>query len=174
MVGHYCLPSIAADGEKDKPAILCKSLITDLLKGKLGFKGCVVSDAMSMVGACAYSDSEQDFPCSLCKRAATWCFFFESTDLDNMVEAVECGDKVLVVVMAEAYWHDEATAKPYLPLKQTFELFGCPTDILVNVKHKKTQSVMNDYAVVLVVCDFLLVISATFVNQNVAKICIRM
>lgn len=59
MVGHYCLPSIVADGEKDKPAILCKSLITDLLKGKLGFKGCVVSDAMSMVGACAYTGPEQ-------------------------------------------------------------------------------------------------------------------
>lgn len=63
------------------------------------------------------------------------------------------GDKVLVVVMAEPYWHDEATAEPYLPLKQTFEAFGCPTDILVNVRHKKIQSVMDDYAVVLVVCD---------------------
>ena len=173
MVGHYCLPSIAADGEKDKPAILCKSLITDLLKGEIGFKGCVVSDAMSKVGACAYTDPEQ-LAVQFVQTGGDMVLFPESTDLDNMVEAVECGDMVLVVVMAEAYWHDEATAKPYLPLKQTFELFGCPTDILVNVKHKKIQSVMNDYAVVLVVCDFLLVISATFVNQNDAKICIRM
>ena len=136
MVGHYCLPSIAADGEKDKPAILCKSLITDLLKGELGFKGCVVSDAMSMVGACAYTDPEQ-LAVQFVQTGGDVVFFPESTDLDNMVEAVECGDMVLVVVMAEPYWHDEAPAKPYLPLKQTFELFGCPTDILVNVKHKK-------------------------------------
>lgn len=219
MVGHYCLPSLAADDEKDKPAILCKSLMTDLLKGELGFRGCIVSDAMSMVGACAYTDPEK-LAVQFVQAGGDMVLFPESTDLDNLVAAVRCGDisrerlrdaflrimrlkvsaglfaddlivpdatpddlhavaqqiadksvtvvrnekgivpaklkrgdKVLVVVMAEPYWHDEATAEPYLPLKQTFEAFGCPTDILVNVRHKKIQSVMADYAVALVVCD---------------------
>ena len=55
MVGHIALPCYDEE-ENDPffgplPAVLSKSLISGLLKGTLGFDGCVVSDAMSMIGA---------------------------------------------------------------------------------------------------------------------------
>ena len=55
MCAHIALPNYA--NEKNEfgavPAVLSKPLITDLLKGELGFCGCVISDAMSMVGSAA-------------------------------------------------------------------------------------------------------------------------
>lgn len=54
MVAHIALP--AYDEKIDDrlgypPATLSYHLQTDLLKGELGFKGCIVSDALSMIGA---------------------------------------------------------------------------------------------------------------------------
>lgn len=55
MCAHIALPSYA--NEKNElgavPAVLSKPLMTDLLKGELGFDGCIISDAMSMVGSAA-------------------------------------------------------------------------------------------------------------------------
>ena len=55
MVGHIALPwcDPTCDENGHFPATLSKPIITDLLKGELGFKGCVVSDAMSMIGTAA-------------------------------------------------------------------------------------------------------------------------
>ncbi len=61
MSAHIGLPAYA--GEIDElgavPAILSKPLMTDLLKGELGFDGCVISDAMSMVGSVSRSGVEK-------------------------------------------------------------------------------------------------------------------
>jgi beta-N-acetylhexosaminidase len=55
MPGHFTLPSY--QGPKNEyldglhpPATLSKALLTDLLKGEMGFKGVIVSDAMMMGG----------------------------------------------------------------------------------------------------------------------------
>ncbi|MES1160949.1 MAG: glycoside hydrolase family 3 N-terminal domain-containing protein, partial [Bacteroidota bacterium] len=59
MPGHITLPSY----QKEKidgffpPATLSKELLTDLLKGQMGFRGVVVSDAMVMGGFRGYFDS---------------------------------------------------------------------------------------------------------------------
>lgn len=58
MVAHIALPVFQDDAEYDEvlgylPASLSSSLINGLLKGKLGFEGCVVSDAISMIGVSA-------------------------------------------------------------------------------------------------------------------------
>jgi len=58
MVGHIALPALQDETEYDPilgwlPATLSYSLQTKLLKERLGFTGCVVSDAMSMIGACS-------------------------------------------------------------------------------------------------------------------------
>lgn len=63
MVAHIALPAYQ-ENEYDeflgyKPATLSYNLITKLLKEKLEFKGCVVSDAMSMVGACSMVDPDK-------------------------------------------------------------------------------------------------------------------
>ncbi len=61
MCAHIALPSYA--NEKNElgavPAVLSKPLMTDLLKGELGFDGCIISDAMSMVGSAACVDLDE-------------------------------------------------------------------------------------------------------------------
>ncbi len=46
MVGHLAVPSLT--GGKNIPASVSRELITDLLKGEMGFKGLVISDALNM------------------------------------------------------------------------------------------------------------------------------
>lgn len=48
MVGHLCIPAIDNSGA---PASMSSKIITDLLKGELGFKGLVWTDALAMKGA---------------------------------------------------------------------------------------------------------------------------
>ena len=52
MVGHIALPW--CDPTYDEcgylPGTLSKPIMTDLLRGELGFDGCIISDAMSMIG----------------------------------------------------------------------------------------------------------------------------
>lgn len=45
MVGHLAVPSITGD---NVPASLSKTIITDLLKNEMGYKGLVVTDALNM------------------------------------------------------------------------------------------------------------------------------
>ena len=45
MIGHLAVPSITGD---DTPASLSRTIITDLLKEELGFKGLVITDALNM------------------------------------------------------------------------------------------------------------------------------
>lgn len=45
MVGHIALPKITGD---NTPASLSKTIITDLLKNEMGYKGLVVTDALNM------------------------------------------------------------------------------------------------------------------------------
>lgn len=51
MVGHLAVPSI--DSEM-KPAAVSKVVIMDLLRGDVGFKGLVMTDALNMGGASGY------------------------------------------------------------------------------------------------------------------------
>ncbi|GMQ26969.1 hypothetical protein Aoki45_36520 [Algoriphagus sp. oki45] len=46
MVGHLAVPALT--GGKEIPASISRELITDLLKGEMGFKGLVISDALNM------------------------------------------------------------------------------------------------------------------------------
>jgi beta-glucosidase-like glycosyl hydrolase len=46
MVGHLAVPALT--GEKEIAASISRELITDLLKGEMGFKGLVISDALNM------------------------------------------------------------------------------------------------------------------------------
>lgn len=46
MVGHLAAPALS--NGKNIPASISKEIITDLLKGEMGFKGIVVSDALNM------------------------------------------------------------------------------------------------------------------------------
>lgn len=58
MAGHASVPAIT--GNDDLPATLSRAILTDLLRGELGFEGVVVSDALDMAaigqGAAAIVD----------------------------------------------------------------------------------------------------------------------
>ena len=90
MAAHIALPSF--DGEKDeitgyKPSVLSHKLMTELLKEKLGFKGCIVSDAMSMIGACAMTDLKR-LPIEFINAGGDIILFPEDGDFDLLKAAV--------------------------------------------------------------------------------------
>lgn len=94
MIAHCALP--AFEKEVDPvlgcpPAILSRSIMTDLLKNELGFEGCVVSDAMSMVGACAYCPLDK-LAVNFLKAGGDMVLFNEKNDKQNILKAVESGE----------------------------------------------------------------------------------
>ena len=61
MVGHIAMPELEKMDEKThkyRPATASKLLMTDLLRGELGYKGLIVSDALGMNGFCSWADYE--------------------------------------------------------------------------------------------------------------------
>ncbi len=48
MAGHLAVPALT--GRRDLPATLAREIVTDLLRGELGFTGLAVSDALDMGG----------------------------------------------------------------------------------------------------------------------------
>lgn len=94
MVGHSCLP--AFDEERDpifgeKPAVLSRAVMTDLLKGKLNFKGCIVSDAMSMIGVAARLPLDR-MAIEFFKAGGDMYLFPSYEDYCYVLEAVKSGE----------------------------------------------------------------------------------
>lgn len=56
MAGHVTVPALDPD---DNPASLSKVLITDILRGELGYEGVVITDALNMSAISEYYSSEQ-------------------------------------------------------------------------------------------------------------------
>ncbi|MEE3315169.1 MAG: glycoside hydrolase family 3 protein [Treponema sp.] len=54
MSGHLSFPMVESDGT---PASLSKYMLTDLLRGELGYKGIIITDDMMMVGAIGFAGS---------------------------------------------------------------------------------------------------------------------
>ncbi len=52
MVGHLYVPAL--EEQQEVPATLSKSIVTDLLKNKLGFDGLIITDAMNMQAVTRY------------------------------------------------------------------------------------------------------------------------
>ncbi len=56
MIGHVSAPNMIGD---DTPASLSKLVVTDILRGEMGFDGVIVTDALNMGGVSNYYTSEQ-------------------------------------------------------------------------------------------------------------------
>ena len=80
MVGHIALPAYASEGEKFLPASLSKSLLTGLLRQKLGFNGLISTDATPMVGFTAAMPREKAIPTAIAAGADMILF---NKDLDE-------------------------------------------------------------------------------------------
>lgn len=63
MIGHIALPAWDGDAGGEEldapPAVLSRRIVTDLLRGKLGFEGVVISDAMGMGGTTSWGSREE-------------------------------------------------------------------------------------------------------------------
>lgn len=98
MIGHIMLPAYQEHfnpGMKDSdllPASLCKELTTDLLKGKLGFNGLVVTDASHMVGMTSAMPRRLVLPTAIAAGCDLFLFFNDpDEDLRWMQEGYENG-----------------------------------------------------------------------------------
>ena len=95
MVGHVSCPAFQTENEIDEygalPGTASYDLITGLLKGKLGFKGCVISDAMSMIGICARLNPEK-LGVTFIKAGGDLILFPEKGEYESLVEAVKSGE----------------------------------------------------------------------------------
>lgn len=81
MAGHIALPAYSKKlrpGTEDKdilPATLAPELITDLLKGQLGFNGLVVTDASHMIGMYAAMPRKDQVPQAIAAGCDLFLFF---------------------------------------------------------------------------------------------------
>lgn len=94
MVGHIALPSYdekVNDWVGFPPGILSHNLITKLLKGTLGFEGCVVSDALCMVGACSVVPQER-LPVEFILAGGDMLLFPTTEYVDSIRAAVKSGE----------------------------------------------------------------------------------
>lgn len=94
MVAHISLPSFQEE-EIDPffgpaPAVLSRELMTGLLKGELGFNGCIVSDAMSMIGSCSRCPSDE-LAARFVQAGGDIVLFPDLDDFGHLVAAVKSG-----------------------------------------------------------------------------------
>lgn len=156
MAGHIMQPAYTRHfnpGIKDEdimPATLSKELITDLLRGKLGFNGVVCTDAANMVGMCCMMEREKLVP--HCIQIGCDIFLFGRNveeDHEYLVEGVKNG------LLTEERL-DEAVTR-ILALKASLNLNDTDTftdenyaDVISCEDHLRRADVVADKAVTLV------------------------
>lgn len=96
MAGHIALPSyqkhFAPDSNEFTPATLSKEITTDLLRGKLGFNGVVVTDASHMVGMTGFAKRRDILPMAIMAGCDLFLFFNDpDEDTAWMLEALQDG-----------------------------------------------------------------------------------
>lgn len=90
MVGHITAPNITGS---DEPATMSEQMMTEILRGELGFSGVVVSDAMNM-GAITTAYSSAEAACGFLKAGGDLMVAPESFDeaYAGLLEAVQRGE----------------------------------------------------------------------------------
>ncbi len=94
MVAHIDLPWVGDEVDPvlgGKPATLSKKIITDLLKGELAYEGCVVSDAMSMVGTSVMCPPDK-LSVTFIKSGGDMLLFPLPKDFHYLVDAIQSGE----------------------------------------------------------------------------------
>ena len=156
MAGHIMQPAYtrhfnpSIKDEDIMPATLSKELITDLLRGKLGFNGVVCTDAANMVGMCCMMEREKLVP--HCIQIGCDIFLFGRNveeDHEYLVEGVKNG------LLTEERL-DEAVTR-ILALKASLNLNDTDTftdenyaDVISCEDHLRRADVVADKAVTLV------------------------
>ena len=98
MPGHIMMPAYQKhfnpNLKEDEylPATICKELLTDLLRGKLGFNGLIVTDASHMVGLAGRAKRSELVPMSIMAGADMFLFYNDyEEDVKYMLDALHDG-----------------------------------------------------------------------------------
>lgn len=95
MAGHIGLPAYPQQlSEKygmALPATLSKELITDLLKGEMGFEGIVVTDAINMGGFAGWYESQEQAEIESFKAGCDMMLWPSDNYADNLEKAILSG-----------------------------------------------------------------------------------
>ena len=119
MVAHMNIPSL--DSTANLPSTLSKSIVTNLLKEELGFKGLIISDAMGMKGVVKYfPDGEADVRAilagndvlELSENSKRGVQLIRKAIRKHQLSWEDINERVKKVLVAK-YW--AGLAKPYQP-----------------------------------------------------------
>lgn len=98
MPGHIMLPAYQKkfnpNMKEDEylPATICKEIITDLLRGQLGFNGTIVTDASHMVGLAGRGKRSEIVPKAIMAGCDMFLFYNDyEEDVGYMTKAYESG-----------------------------------------------------------------------------------
>ena len=98
MGGHILMPEYMAEINPDitpdtiMPGTLCKEIMTDLLRGELGFNGMVVTDASHMVGMTNRMKRVDMLPAAINAGCDMFLFFNDpAEDFETMLNAYKTG-----------------------------------------------------------------------------------
>ena len=98
MGGHILMPEYMAEIDPDinadtiMPGTLCKEIMTDLLRGELGFNGMVVTDASHMVGMTNRMKRKDMLPAAINAGCDMFLFFNDpDEDFGWMLDAYKSG-----------------------------------------------------------------------------------
>ena len=154
MVGHIALPAYADEAEKYLPASLSKSILTGLLREKLGFNGLISTDATPMVGFTAAMPRAQAIPTAIA-AGADMILFNKDLDedyryllagLENGLLTAERLDEAVTRVLATKAalgLHKKQQAGTLVPGPEALAVVGCE-------KHRAWARETADRAVTLV------------------------
>ena len=154
MVGHIALPAYASEEEKYLPASLSRSIMTGLLRQKLGFNGLISTDATPMVGFTAAMSRERAIPTAIAAGADMILF---NKDLDEdyrfLLAGIESGlltearlDEAvtrILAVKAALRLHEKQKTGTLVPGTEELGVVGCE-------KHRAWAKKVADKAVTLV------------------------
>lgn len=107
MPGHISLPAYDEIDEETgyyPPATLSKRLMTDLLRGQLGFEGIIISDATGMSGFCGYINLYR--ACARFLEAGGDCLLFVHENemfMDEMKALISTGELTMETLRNRAY-----------------------------------------------------------------------
>ena len=93
MVGHIAFPAIEDEIDPilgPKPGTLSKNIMTKLLREELGYEGCIVSDAMAMVGACSMCPLDE-MAIEFINAGGDMILFALESDFNNVKKALNEG-----------------------------------------------------------------------------------
>ncbi len=160
MAGHIMLPSYTRamnPGIRDDdimPATLSKELLTDLLKGKMGFNGMVLTDASHMVGMTCRMKRRDMIPAAIAAGCDMFLFFNDmDEDFASMMNGYKNGtiteerlsDALHRILGLKAHMglHKKAKTELVPPAEAVKEIVGCAA-------HKEMQAEIAREALTLV------------------------